>query len=250
MHVWAYTDWMLRPRTDVDLDPAQGGGIPYRQAPHQVDTLRILGGGMVRSVRGMTGQWMPERPIPGYYTAYLEFEDGTPATLMHNGYGYFNAAELVPGEHGDRWSGDRATGIRKQLQQGAWNEEQAKQERYLGGSREREEANRTGEERPWRPDDMGLLVVSCERGDIRYAPHGLYVYDEDGKREVPVEARRMVGQAEITELYDAVAGAKPVSHSGEWGAATLETCLAIMQSAREHKEVFLHHQVPTPSHYA
>ena len=78
MNVWAYTDWMLRPRTAVDLDPAQGGGIPYRQAPHQVDTLRILGGGMVRSVRGMTGQWMPERTIPGYYSAYMEFEDGTP----------------------------------------------------------------------------------------------------------------------------------------------------------------------------
>ena len=62
---------------------------------------------------------------------------------------------------------------------------------------------------------LKMGVLGCERGDIRYAPHGLYVYDEDGKREVPVEARRMVGQAEITELYDAVAGVKPVSHSGE-----------------------------------
>ncbi len=52
LHVWAYTDWMLRPRTAEELDIDQGGGVPYRQGPHQIDTLRLLGGGMVRSVRG------------------------------------------------------------------------------------------------------------------------------------------------------------------------------------------------------
>ena len=159
MNVWAYTDWMLRPRTAVDLDPAQGGGIPYRQAPHQVDTLRILGGGMVRSVRGMTGQWMPERTIPGYYSAYMEFEDGTPVTLLHNGYGFFNTAELAP------WESERSNAtpesrgeIRKGLRSGTWDEEAAKQERYLGGRRETEEADREGGERPWvagRPGHAG-----------------------------------------------------------------------------------------------
>src|SRR5437870_4827493 len=53
----AYTDWMLRPRSDEELDPNQGGGIPWRQTPHQVDSVRLIGGGLVRSVRGMTGQW-------------------------------------------------------------------------------------------------------------------------------------------------------------------------------------------------
>ncbi len=85
----SYTDWMLRPRTPDELDPAQGGGLPYRQGPHQIDTVRLLGGGRLRSVRGTTGQWMPERPMPGYYSAFMEFEDGTPATIVHNGYGYF-----------------------------------------------------------------------------------------------------------------------------------------------------------------
>jgi len=45
LHVWAYTDWMLRPRTAEELDINQGGGVPYRQGPHQIDTLRLLGGG-------------------------------------------------------------------------------------------------------------------------------------------------------------------------------------------------------------
>ncbi len=49
---------------------------------------------------------------------------------------------------------------------------------------------------------------------------------------------------------DAVVLGKPVAHSGPWGAATLEVCLAIMESARERKEIYLQHQVPTPAHYA
>ena len=111
LHVWAYTDWMLRPRTADELDINQGGGVPYRQGPHQIDTLRLLGGGMVRSVRGSTGAWFKGRPIPGYYSAFMEFEDGTPATLMHNGYGYFLASELVPwGGQNSRYSRSRARG--------------------------------------------------------------------------------------------------------------------------------------------
>ena len=248
LHVWAYTDWMLRARAPADLDAARGGGVPYRQAPHQVDTLRLLGGGMVRSVRGTVGQWMPERPIPGYYAAYLEFEDGTPATLMHNGYGYLNASELVDwGTDSFRGSPESRSAIRKQLRSGTWDEVNAKEEEYLGGAQEVQQARRGPEpEGPWVPDDLGILVVSCERGDIRYSPRGIYVYDGEGKREVPVEGRHVAGSAELRELYDAVVLGVPVFHSGPWGAATLEVCLAIMESARERREIYLEHQVQTP----
>ena len=55
----------------------RGGGVAFRQAPHQIDSLRFLGGGLIRSVRGTTGIWMEGRAgAPGYYSAYLEFEDG------------------------------------------------------------------------------------------------------------------------------------------------------------------------------
>ena len=56
----------------------------------------------MRSVRAHVGPWLPERPIPGYYAAFLEFENGVPATIVHNGYGYFIANELVP------WGSDGA----------------------------------------------------------------------------------------------------------------------------------------------
>src|SRR5712692_573846 len=41
INVIAYTDWMLRPRSAEEQDLAQGGGIPYRQGPHQIDTIRV-----------------------------------------------------------------------------------------------------------------------------------------------------------------------------------------------------------------
>jgi phthalate 4,5-cis-dihydrodiol dehydrogenase len=48
------------------------------------------------------------------------------------------------------------------------------------------------------------------------------------------------------ELYNAVVLEKPIRHTGPWGMATLEVCLALMQSAKERKEIFLEHQVPAP----
>ena len=139
LNIWAYSDWMLRPRTPDELDPQQGGGIPYRQGPHQIDTVRLLGGGMLRSIRAQVGAWMPERRIPGYYSAFLEFENGVPATIVHNGYGYFVGAELVP------WGKDKAiydveqrTRIRKSLRSGLRDEVSEKQDIRIGGKREHE----------------------------------------------------------------------------------------------------------------
>ena len=35
-----------------ELDETVGGGVLYRQGPHQLDSLRLLGGGMARTIRG------------------------------------------------------------------------------------------------------------------------------------------------------------------------------------------------------
>lgn len=161
LHVWAYTDWMLRPRTSEELDINQGGGVPYRQGPHQIDTLRLLGGGMVRSVRGSTGQWFKGRPIPGYYSAFLEFEDGTPATLMHNGYGYFLASELVPwGGQNSRYSESERAAIRKSLLDGTRDENADKDAMRIGGSKEREVFARGRPGKPWLPNDCLTHLAS------------------------------------------------------------------------------------------
>jgi predicted dehydrogenase len=253
LNVWANTDWMLRPRTPDELDVSQGGGIPYRQGPHQVDTVRLLGGGMLRSVRAQTGQWLPQRPIPGYYAAFLEFEDGTPAVISHNGYGYFLGAEMVPwGEDKQRYTVDERIEVRRALRGGTRNEADDKQALRIGGSQEREVFSRN-ERKAWVPHDLGFLVVNCERGDLRQSPMGVYVHDDSGKHEIDTTGNAATGvvqrRAELQELYDAVVLGKPLWHDGRWGMATLEVCLAILASARDRKEVMLEHQVPVRDDY-
>ena len=247
LHVWAYTDWMLRPRTPEELDINQGGGVPYRQGPHQIDTLRLLGGGMVRGVRGSVGQWFRGRPIPGYYSAFLEFEDGTPATLMHNGYGYFLASELVPwGGQNSRYSEKERAAIRRSLLDGTRNEIADKDQMRIGGTEERTIRDRS-KPKPWVPNDLGVLIASCEKGDIRQSQHGLYVHSDEGTKDVPlVGGGGSSRRGELTELYEAVVLDKPIRHTGPWGMATLEVCLAIMQSSRERREIILSHQVRAP----
>ena len=99
---WNYNEFMYRPRMKHEL--AMTRGVVLNQGPHHVDIVRLIGGGMVRSVRAMTGIWDPLRQWEGSYSCYLEFEDGTPATLVYSGYGFFDTAELFNwvGEGGQR----------------------------------------------------------------------------------------------------------------------------------------------------
>src|SRR5579864_1326223 len=252
LNIWSYSDWILRPRTADELDLAQGGGIPYRQGPHQVDTVRLLGGGMLRSVRAQVGQWMPERPIPGFYSAFLEFENGTPAAISHNGYGYFLGAELVPwGQDRQRYNASERGRIRAELRAGSRQETGEKQAMRIGGSQQRVVFDRM-KPKAWVPEDMGMAIASLDRADVRQSAYGLYIHSDEGKQEVDVESRSggAVGRrAELEELYNAIVLGQPVWHDGRWGMATLEVCLAIMQSARERREIMLQHQVPVPAGY-
>src|SRR5438445_13853150 len=176
---------MLRSPTAEELDVNQGGGVPYRQGPHQIDTLRLLGGGLVRSVRGATGQWFQGRPIPGYYSGFLEFEDGTPATFMHNGYGYFLASELVPwGGQNSRYSEAERAAIRKSLLDGTRDENADKDEMRIGGAQEREVRDRS-KVKPWVRQDRGIPVGSRERRDLRQSQYGLLVPHPQGTKDVP-----------------------------------------------------------------
>lgn len=245
INTWHFNEFMYRPRMPQELDPAQGGNIVYNQGPHQIDIVRLIGGGMVRSVRGTTGIWDRSRRAEGAYTAFLEFQDGTPATVVYNGYGHFDTAELT------WWAGEQPRDpdynlrARRALSSaGAPEQEWAMKdaERY-GGAAERRYHSRS--ERPH--SIFGLTVVSCEHGDIRQTPEGLKVYGDDGYWEVPVPKQEGSGrEAEVLELYDAVVHERPVLHDGRWGEATLEVVLAIMQSAKDRSEILLSHQVPSP----
>src|SRR6266581_1032578 len=138
MTTWSATDWMLRPRRPDELDVSQGGGVVYRQAPHQVDSVRLLAGGKVRSVRGVTGQWMaPRHTAPGFFSALLAFDNGAFATLVYSAYGYFMASELFePGTGGPATPGleGRIT-ARQHITTGMRDEAAAKEQRTLNAQR-------------------------------------------------------------------------------------------------------------------
>ena len=95
---------------------------------------------------------------------------------------------------------------------------------------------------------FGVTVASFEKGDIRQSPNGIYVYDDDGRHEVPVEGDRGIGLLEMKEMYEAVIEGKPIVHDGRWALATTEVGEAIMQSGRERREIMLSHQCEIGDH--
>ena len=243
---WNYNEFMYRPRMQHEL--AMTRGVVLNQGPHHVDIVRLIGGGMVRSVRAMTGVWDSARQWEGSYTCYLEFEDGTPATLVYSGYGFFDTAELFNwvGEGGQYRAPETNLSVRAKLREvrTAEEEEQLKEGMRFGGKREGEFSHVWSGER--KQPFFGHTVVSCQKGDIRQTPDGLKIYGETEQREIYLPAGSRGREAEVEELYDAVVKGRPVFHGGRWGAATLEVCLAMLESAKQRKEIMLSHQVPSP----
>ena len=246
INTWNYNEFMYRPRMKHEL--AMTRGVVLNQGPHHVDIVRLIGGGMVRSVRAMTGVWDPAREWEGSYTCFLEFADGTPATLVYSGYGFFDTAELFHwvGEGGQQRAPETNLSVRAALREvrTAEEEEQLKEGMRFGGKREGEFSHVWSGAR--KQPFFGHTVVSCQKGDIRQTPDGLKIYGESEQREINLPAGSRGREAEVEELYDAVVKGRPVVHGGRWGAATLEVCLAMLESAKQRKEIFLSHQVPSP----
>jgi phthalate 4,5-cis-dihydrodiol dehydrogenase len=247
IHTWNYTDLIYRPRMPHELVTDKGGGAVYLQAPHQVDIIRYVGGGMVRSVRGMLGDWVPSRPTDGAYTAYMEFEDGTPATAVYNGYSHFDSAELHfwVGEGGMPRDPETNVKARREIQQAEvdGNEEQLKSAMRYAGRSEGAYSHFDAESRRRQPF-FGITIASCEKGDIRQSADGLLIYGDEGIREISLGDEPRGRVAELNEMYNAIMEDRDVFPSGEWGMATLEVTVAIIESARQRKELYLSHQSP------
>jgi phthalate 4,5-cis-dihydrodiol dehydrogenase len=242
LNTWSHTGWIIRPREPYEVDVSIGGGTVFNQAPHQVDVLRLLGGGMVRSVRGVTASWMAERPCPGYFTAFLQFEDGTPATMSYNGHGYIQGWELLPwGETPARQrSSDAGYAYRRDLRAGQADELAARETLRFGGPSGPYGFQSDGK---WTPSDAGLVIASFEHGEVRQSATGLYVYDDEGRHDEPLPSGANARRNEVQELRSAIDGGVHPLHDGRWGMATMEVVLALMESSAERREIELHHQV-------
>ena len=242
---WRFVDWLYRPRTAEELTPEFGGGILWRQGAHHFDFIRTIAGGMVRSLRGTVDVWDPNRRVPGCYTAYLDFKDGTVATAINSGYDHFDSREFVQrGFSVDPASHAKARRELRAAPDAAWEERAAREERY-GGAR-----TRSNEPRPAQPSlgwiMGGPLIASFDKGDVRMTPGGLTVYGDDELREIKLGVKGEDGRdGRINTFYDAIVRGRPLPADGAWGMATLEVILAIEESARTRKEALLQHQIPT-----
>ena len=159
IHTWNFTDWMARPRRPAELDIGQGGGVTYRQGAHQIDILRLIGGGLVKSVRATTFDWHASRRSIGAHTIYLNFSDGTAATAVYNGYGHLPGSELTGGV--GEWGVPEMPGRRVAPKPTA----PLTPEQELAAKRKRARTAIPASA-PHQPH-FGLTLVSCERGDIR-----------------------------------------------------------------------------------
>jgi phthalate 4,5-cis-dihydrodiol dehydrogenase len=242
IHALNYTDFLYRPRRPEELDTQAGGGVIFSQAAHQIDIVRLLGGGLVNRVMAHTGTWDSTRPTEGAYSALLGFAGGAFASLSYNGYGHFDS---------DRWM----DGIGELGQPKNWADHGNARKRLANANTANEEAQLKAARNYGAPQwsgntalpphaqhqHFGPIIVSCDRADLRPTPQGVWI---DGDLDVKLDALappHLPRSEVIDEFYNAVQHGKPVLHSGAWARATTEVSLAILASAQGD-------QICTPTH--
>ncbi|MES2943631.1 MAG: Gfo/Idh/MocA family oxidoreductase [Pseudomonadota bacterium] len=232
-----YTDFLYRPRRPEELNTAAGGGVIHSQATHQIDIVRMLGGGLVSSVRAMTGSWDSSRPTEGAYSALLGFEGGAFASCTYSGYGHYDSDELLDniGEMGQAKNPADYGAARKRLLNTSTPEEETalKAARNYGGTLH---IPSLAVPASLAHQHFGQLIVSCEKADLRPDARGLTVYTDRQKIFEPLPAPKIPREEVIGELFDCVVHDKPASHSGEWARATTAVCLVLLESAKSGQE--------------
>jgi phthalate 4,5-cis-dihydrodiol dehydrogenase len=85
------------------------------------------------------------------------------------------------------------------------------------------------------------MIVTCADADLRASRDGVLIYGRDGVREIALPRRAGVpGRREVLDdLYGALRHGRPPLHDARFGRATLATALAMLQSAREGREVVI-----------
>ncbi|MET0271445.1 MAG: Gfo/Idh/MocA family oxidoreductase [Phenylobacterium sp.] len=228
-----FTDFLYRPRRPEELDTAQGGGVVFSQAAHQVDVVRRLAGSPVKSVRAQTHAWDPGRPADGAYQALLTFESGAGATLSYSGYGRYDTDALMGwvGETGARRDPADYGAARRRLA-GAPEAELKRGRAYGGGPP-------AALPDPLAHEHFGWVMASCAHADIRPTATGVEIYGDTERRTIHLPPPVVPRQGVIDEVWRVVAGGEPALHDGGWGEANLAVCLAILRSSADGREVAL-----------
>ena len=192
---------------------------------------------MLKNVRASLFDMDASRAAVGAHSVFLSFEDGAAATAVYNGYGCFMTSELCFGV-GERGFEDPVEGLgaarRAYLARSGGSEDGLKRVRAAGQARGI----------PPHHPFFGLTLVSCEAGDLRQAPDGLFLYTARGREHIPFPPERNVYDAVLAEMAQAIDSDTRPLHDGRWGLANLEVCEASLRSARSGTEQALVRQVP------
>jgi phthalate 4,5-cis-dihydrodiol dehydrogenase len=242
-----FTDFLYRPRRPEELATQLGGGVMHSQAAHQIDMVRLLGGGLVSSVRAHTGAWDSSRSTEGAYSALLGFEGGAFASCTYSGYGHYDTDALMDniGELGQRKNPEDYAVARKRLLNAIKPEEETalKADRNYGGKLY---LPALGLPTGLAHQHFGQIIISCEKADLRPSPTGIAVYADKQKSFELLPAPRIPRQEVIDELFDAVVHGKPAPHCGGWARATTAACLAMLESAQSGQDCRPAFQVSYP----
>jgi phthalate 4,5-cis-dihydrodiol dehydrogenase len=198
----------------------------------------------VRSVRAAAGAWDRERPTEGAYSALLSFESGAFASITYSGYAHFDSDEFSEWIAESGYAKDQGAygAVRAALRTvSAPRELELKTARNYGGKESPAFESQPGG--PRAHQHFGLIVASCDRADLRPTPRGVMIYDDFGRRFDQLPDPTVPRVEVIDELCGAIFDQRPVLHDGRWGMATMEVCLAILQSSREGREIALKHQL-------
>ena len=248
IHALNYTDFLYRPRRPEELNTQAGGGVVFSQAAHQIDIVRLLGGGLVSTVMAHTGAWDPQRPTEGAYSALLGFSQGTFASLTYNGYGHFDSDAWMDGigELGQPKDPSLHGAARQRLM----STHNASEEAELKAARNYGAAQWSGSKSMpsgLKHQHFGPLIVSCDRADLRPTAQGVWI---DGDVDVSFEAipsPALPRQDVIDEFYNAIIHDRPVLHSGAWARASTSVSLAVLASSQSGQIQQPTHQV-RPEH--
>ncbi|MFM5953191.1 MAG: Gfo/Idh/MocA family protein [Novosphingobium sp.] len=232
-----YTDFLYRPRRPEELDPAQGGGVVLSQAAHQIDVVRMLAGSALRSVRAVTGDWDSARPSEGAYAALLDFANSCAATLTYSGYARFDSDELQgwTGEFGQPKDPAAHGKARRRIAALSPAEEVAAKLARTYGSGD----DGTPPPPPVANEQFGLVLVSCERADLRILPDGIWIYRDGARDFTPLPPPPVAQYNAVQAFADACLGRGLPPQAGAWGIDTVKACLALARSARERREVLI-----------
>ena len=93
-------------------------------------------------------------------------------------------------------------------------------------------------DQPYLPH-FGMIIATCERGDLRLSPNGLLITASTARAKLrcrAVSGRPGQGDA-LDALWAALRESQRCIHDARWGRATVEIILAILELSRHQREV-------------